>query len=31
MNELDLHGLRHDDAVDKAEDFVLIQLGEEAV
>ncbi len=25
MNELDLHGLRHDDAVDRAEDFVLME------
>jgi hypothetical protein len=25
MNELDLHGLTHDIAVDRAEDFVLME------
>jgi DNA-nicking Smr family endonuclease len=25
MNEIDLHGLTHDVAVDKAEDFVLME------
>ena len=25
MNELDLHGLTHDVAVDRAEDFVLME------